>query len=67
MDGKSAATNERINDAIGRTLGGRPPEHFSYELFLDDQGQKISKSSGNGVSIDEWLSYASTESLSSCM
>ena len=42
----------------------RAPEHFTYELFLDDQGQKISKSSGNGISIDEWLTYASTESLS---
>ena len=64
MYGKEHATNEKFYDAICRTLGARPPEHFSYELFLDDQGQKISKSSGNGVSIDEWLSYASTESLS---
>ncbi|MGD1882223.1 MAG: lysine--tRNA ligase [Paracoccaceae bacterium] len=64
MYGKEHATNEKIYDAICRTLGGRPPEHFSFELFLDDQGQKISKSSGNGVSIDEWLTYASTESLS---
>ncbi len=64
MYGKEHATNEKIYDAICRTLGVRPPEHFSYELFLDDQGQKISKSSGNGISIDEWLSYAATESLS---
>ncbi|NNE80046.1 MAG: lysine--tRNA ligase [Silicimonas sp.] len=64
MYGKEHATNEKIYDAICRTLGERPPNHFSYELFLDDQGQKISKSSGNGISIDEWLSYASTESLS---
>ena len=64
MYGKEHATNEKIYDAICRTLGARPPEHFSYELFLDDKGQKISKSSGNGVSIDEWLTYASTESLS---
>ena len=64
MYGKEHATNEKIYDAICRTLGARPPEHFSYELFLDDKGQKISKSSGNGISIDEWLSYASTESLS---
>lgn len=64
MYGKEHATNEKIYDAICRTLGARPPEHFSYELFLDDQGQKISKSSGNGISIDEWLSYAATESLS---
>ena len=64
MYGKEHATNEKIYDAICRTLGVRPPNHFSYELFLDDQGQKISKSSGNGISIDEWLTYASTESLS---
>ncbi len=64
MYGKEHATNEKIYDTICRTLGARPPEHFSYELFLDDQGQKISKSSGNGISIDEWLSYAATESLS---
>ncbi len=64
MYGKEHATNEKIYDAICRTLGVRPPEHFSYELFLDDKGQKISKSSGNGISIDEWLSYAATESLS---
>ena len=64
MYGKEHATNEKIYDAICRTLGMRPPEHFSYELFLDDQGQKISKSSGNGISIDEWLTYAATESLS---
>lgn len=63
MYGKEHATNEKIYDAICRTLGGRPPEHFSYELFLDDQGGKISKSSGNGISIDEWLTYAATESL----
>jgi len=64
MYGKEHATNEKIYDGICRALGQRPPEHFTYELFLDDQGQKISKSSGNGISIDEWLSYASTESLS---
>ncbi|MBT8416484.1 MAG: lysine--tRNA ligase [Silicimonas sp.] len=64
MYGKEHATNEKLYDGICRTLGARPPEHFSYELFLDDMGQKISKSSGNGISIDEWLTYASTESLS---
>ncbi len=63
MYGKEHATNEKIYDGICRALGGRAPEHFSYELFLDENGQKISKSSGNGVSIDEWLTYAPTESL----
>ncbi|MBO9465749.1 Lysine--tRNA ligase [Pelagimonas phthalicica] len=64
MYGKDHSTNTPIYDGICRALGQRAPEHFTYELFLDDKGQKISKSSGNGISIDEWLTYASTESLS---
>lgn len=64
MYGKDHSTNTPIYDGICRVLGARPPEHFTYELFLDENGQKISKSSGNGVSIDEWLTYAATESLS---
>ena len=49
---------------ICRILGATPPEGFNYELFLDDQGQKISKSKGNGLTIDEWLRYGTRESLS---
>ena len=64
MYGKEHATNTPIYDRICEILGGRKPEHFTYELFLDEHGQKISKSSGNGISIDEWLTYAATESLS---
>ena len=64
MYGKDHSTNTPIYDRICEILGGTKPEHFTYELFLDDKGQKISKSSGNGISIDEWLTYASTESLS---
>ncbi|SFJ92777.1 lysine--tRNA ligase [Celeribacter neptunius] len=64
MYGKDHSTNTPIYDRICEILGGKKPEHFTYELFLDAQGQKISKSSGNGLSIDEWLTYASTESLS---
>ncbi len=64
MYGKDHSTNTPIYDGICRALGARAPEHFTYELFLDEHGQKISKSKGNGVSIDEWLTYASTESLS---
>jgi len=64
MYGKDHSTNTPIYDGICRVLGARAPEHFTYELFLDENGQKISKSSGNGVSIDEWLTYASAESLS---
>ncbi|PWJ16260.1 lysine--tRNA ligase [Jannaschia seohaensis] len=62
--GKDHAANTPVYDGICRTLGARPPEHFTYELFLDAEGRKISKTSGNGISIDEWLTYASTESLS---
>jgi len=64
MYGKDHSTNTPIYDRICEILGGKKPEHFSYELFLDDQGHKISKTSGNGVSIDEWLTYAATDSLS---
>lgn len=64
MYGKDHSTNTPIYDGICKVLGGRPPEHFTYELFLDEQGQKISKSKGNGLTIDEWLTYAATESLS---
>ncbi|MEN8742708.1 MAG: lysine--tRNA ligase, partial [Phaeobacter gallaeciensis] len=63
MYGKDHSTNTPIYDKICRILGWRAPEHFTYELFLDENGQKISKTSGNGVSIDEWLTYASSESL----
>lgn len=64
MYGKDHSTNTPIYDRICQILGGRKPEHFTYELFLDENGEKISKSKGNGLSIDEWLTYASTESLS---
>ncbi len=64
MYGKDHSTNTPIYDGICEVLGGRAPNHFTYELFLDDRGQKISKSKGNGLTIDEWLSYAATESLS---
>ena len=63
MFGKDHGPNMTVYDRICSVLGGRPPEHFVYELFLDDQGQKISKSKGNGLTIDEWLAYAPTESL----
>ncbi|MCB1381579.1 MAG: lysine--tRNA ligase [Notoacmeibacter sp.] len=63
MFGKDHGPNMMVYDAICKALGGRPPEHFVYELFLDDKGEKISKSKGNGLTIDEWLTYAPTESL----
>jgi lysyl-tRNA synthetase class 1 len=63
MFGKDHGPNMGVYDRICEVLGGRPPEHFVYELFLDDKGEKISKSKGNGLTIDEWLAYAPTESL----
>jgi len=63
MFGKDHQTNQVVYDRICSILGGRPPEHYVYELFLDEHGAKISKSKGNGLTIDEWLRYASPESL----
>ena len=63
MFGKDHQTNAPIYDKICEILGGQAPEHYVYELFLDSEGQKISKSKGNGLTIDEWLTYASTDSL----
>jgi lysyl-tRNA synthetase class 1 len=63
MFGKDHQTNQSIYDRICEILGGKAPEHYVYELFLDENGQKISKSKGNGLTIDEWLTYASPESL----
>jgi lysyl-tRNA synthetase class 1 len=63
MFGKDHGPNMPVYDRICSALGGRPPEHYVYELFLDQNGEKISKSRGNGLTIDEWLTYAPTESL----
>ena len=62
--GKDHAANTPVYDRICEILGGRKPNHFTYELFLDAEGHKISKTSGNGLTIDEWLTYAATDSLS---
>ena len=64
MAGKDLIDSVKLSSRICLALGGTPPEGFNYELFLDDKGQKISKSKGNGLTIDEWLRYASPESLS---
>ena len=63
MAGKDLIDSVKLSAEICRVLGGHPPEGFHYELFLDEKGQKISKSKGNGLTIDEWLTYASPESL----
>ena len=64
MSGKDLIESVKLSGAIRRILGGKPPEGFTYELFLDDKGEKISKTKGNGLTIEEWLEYASPESLS---
>ncbi len=64
MYGKDHQINSNLYDRICRILGQQPPEHFIYELFLDENGEKISKSKGNGLTIDEWLAYAPSQSLS---
>jgi len=64
MYGKDLIESAIISGKICEILGKRPPNGFAYELFLDDKGEKISKSKGNGITIEEWLRYASPESLS---
>ena len=63
MAGKDLIDSVKLSSQIVRALGGTPPDGFNYELFLDEQGQKISKSKGNGLTIEQWLGYASPESL----
>jgi len=63
MAGKDLIESVNLSSKICRALGGTPPEGFNYELFLDENGEKISKSKGNGLTIEEWLNYASPESL----
>ncbi len=63
MAGKDLIDSVKLSSEIVRGLGKQPPEGFNYELFLDDKGAKISKSKGNGLTIDEWLTYAAPETL----
>ena len=64
MFGKDHQANAPIYSKITRILGQRPPEQYVYEMFLDDKGEKISKTKGNGISVEDWLTYAPDESLS---
>ncbi len=64
MAGKDLIDSVTLSSKIVSTLGGTPPDGLSYELFLDENGQKISKSKGNGIAIEDWLRYATPESLS---
>ena len=63
MSGKDLVDSIRISSRICRTLGGEPPETFTFELYMDEQNQKISKSKGNGLTMEEWLRYGAPESL----
>ena len=63
MSGKDLIDSVKLSSQICRVLGTAPPEGFNYELFLDEKGQKISKSKGNGLAVEEWLRYAPAESL----
>jgi lysyl-tRNA synthetase class 1 len=63
MSGKDLIDSVKASAKICRILGGTPPAGMTYELFLDAEGKKISKTVGNGFSIEEWLTYGSTESL----
>jgi lysyl-tRNA synthetase class 1 len=67
MSGKDLIDSVRLSGRICRILGAAPPETYTYELFLDEHAQKISKSRGNGLSVDEWLRYAPAESLAQFM
>ena len=67
MNGKDLIDSVKLSGAICKLLGGTPPDGFAFELFLDEAGQKISKSRGNGITVEEWLRYASPESLSQFM
>ncbi len=64
MAGKDLIDSVKLSSRIARVLGAEPPAGFNYELFLDENGQKISKSKGNGLTIEQWLTYAGPESLS---
>jgi lysyl-tRNA synthetase, class I len=64
MAGKDLIDSVKLSGEIARAIGGVPPESFNYELFLDEKGRKISKSLGNGLTIDDWLAYGTPESLS---
>ena len=64
MYGKDLIESAILSNKICEAMGKQPPNGFAYELFLDEKGEKISKSKGNGITIEQWLRYASPESLS---
>ncbi|MEQ1930995.1 MAG: lysine--tRNA ligase [Parvularculaceae bacterium] len=64
MAGEDLTESVRLSQRIVKALGAEPPEGFNYQLFVDEEGKKISKTKGNGISVEEWLTYATPESLS---
>ncbi|PHR57128.1 MAG: lysine--tRNA ligase [Robiginitomaculum sp.] len=67
MSGKDLIESVQQSSKICRVLGGKPPDGFNYELFMDEAGEKISKSKGNGLSVEDWLTYGMPQSLSHFM
>ena len=63
MNGKDLIESFQLSSKINKIIGGRPPKNFTYELFLDQNGEKISKSIGNGISVDDWLKFSPRQSL----
>jgi lysyl-tRNA synthetase class 1 len=63
MSGKDLVDSVRVSNRIVKALGGEPPEAFHFELFMDENNQKISKSKGNGLTMEEWLRYGTPQSL----
>jgi lysyl-tRNA synthetase class 1 len=63
MSGKDLVDSVRVSSRVCQALGGVPPEGFQYELFMDEANQKISKSKGNGLTMEQWLRYGAPESL----
>ena len=66
MAGKDLIDSVKLSSEIARVLGAEPPEGFNYELFLDEEGRKISKSKGNGLTIDQWLELRARRKASRC-
>ncbi len=63
MSGKDLIDSVRLSNQVCKVLGGVPPEGFHYELFMDENNLKISKTKGNGLTMEEWLRYGAPESL----
>ena len=63
MNGKDLIESFILSSRINKIIGGKPPNNFTYELFLDEKGEKISKSIGNGISVEDWLEFSPRESL----